>query len=95
MPTEPSNQARVFQVPLPGGSGNVPSGAMQFRDDWPGLFLRGDTAIVIGLAIRQLETALASSQDPSVWSALRKLTAIADLIDHDVRVTELPLAERI
>jgi hypothetical protein len=77
MPKEASNEPRILQVPLPGGSGCVPSGAMQFRDDWPGLFLRGDDALMVGFAIRRLEKALAASEDPIVWSALMNLTAIA------------------
>lgn len=77
---------RVMQIPLPGGSGNAPTGAVQFQDDWPGLFLRGDTAIVLGLAIRNLERALAGSDDVVVASALSKLSAIAGIIERDVRV---------
>ena len=40
----------MLKIPLPGGSGVAKSGAIQFENDWPGLFLRGDTAIVVSLA---------------------------------------------
>ncbi len=85
MLTEPTDKFRILQIPLPGGSGNVPTGAMQFRDDWPGLFIRGDDAVSIGFAIHQIEQALASSKDPAIWMALMKLTAIAEIIERDVR----------
>jgi hypothetical protein len=37
-------ERRITAIPIPGGSGSTPTGAMQFQDDWPGLFLRGDDA---------------------------------------------------
>ncbi len=42
---------RPIQIPVEGSSGRVPSGALQFRDDWPGLWLRGDDAhsLLLGL----------------------------------------------
>lgn len=86
MSDERSTNSRILQIPLPGGSGNAPTGAVQFRDDWPGLFVRGDTAIVLGFAIRNLEKALAKSDDVVVASALNKLSVIADIIERDVRV---------
>lgn len=86
MSTEGTANSRVLQIPLPGGSGSAPTGVIQFRDDWPGLFLRGDTAIVLGFAIRNLEKALAGSNDLVVASALGKLSVIADIIERDVRV---------
>jgi hypothetical protein len=50
------------------------------------LFLRGDTAIFVGIAIRNLEKALADTDDVVVSSSLSRLSAIADLIERDVRV---------
>jgi len=35
----------ITQIPIEGGSGVVPTGAMQFEHDWPGLWVRGDSAI--------------------------------------------------
>lgn len=29
-------------VPVPGGSGRIPTGPMAFEGDWPGFFFRGD-----------------------------------------------------
>ncbi|HYE20007.1 MAG TPA: hypothetical protein VEA69_16275 [Tepidisphaeraceae bacterium] len=76
----------MLKIPLPGGSGPAKSGAIQFRDDWPGPFLRGDTAIMVGLAIRNLQKALDQSQDGDVASALSKLAVVADLIEREVIV---------
>ena len=78
----------VQQVPAPGGSGNVRTGAIRFIDDWPGLFIRGDDAMSILVAIRSLERALhsAATVDPVVASALGKLSVVADIIENDVRV---------
>jgi len=86
MSTEDTANPRILQIPLPGGSGNAPTGAVQFQNDWPGLFLRGDTAVVLGFAIRNLEKALAASDDVVVASSLSKLSVIADIIEGDVRV---------
>jgi len=33
----------------------VETGAVQFGDDWPGLFIRGDDAYEIALAIKAIE----------------------------------------
>jgi len=32
----------ITKINVEGGSGNVPSGPMQFNNDWCGVFLRGD-----------------------------------------------------
>jgi hypothetical protein len=65
----------------------VPTGAIQFQDDWPGLFLRGDTAIPVLASIRQLQKRLAESSDVVVASALIRLGQIADVIETDVVVS--------
>src|SRR5688500_3052313 len=80
------DKPQVTQIPLPGGSGRVPTGAMQFRDDWPGLFLRGDDATVLMGRIRVLAEKLGDHEDPVVWSTLANLTELADLIERDVIV---------
>lgn len=76
----------MLKIPLPGGSGVAKDGAVQFQNDWPGLFLRGDTAIVVCLAIRNLQKALEQNQDLVVASALGKLSVIAELIEREVKV---------
>ena len=75
---------RITQIPFPGSSGQTPTGALQFQDDWPGLFLRGDAAIPLCWSIRSLELRLGDHKDPIVMSALVRLKEIADLIERDV-----------
>lgn len=36
---------KVRQIPVEGGSGRYSSGAVAFKDDWPGLFIRGDECL--------------------------------------------------
>jgi hypothetical protein len=79
-------QPRIQQIPLPGGSGRVPTGAIQFQDDWPGLFVRGDEAIALLVSIRQLTARFGNHPDPVVWSALARLEAMANIIEREVRV---------
>jgi hypothetical protein len=59
---------------------------MQFQRDWPGLFIRGDDAILIALSIRELETQLAGTENVRIASALSRLSRIADIIERDVKV---------
>ena len=71
---------------MPGSSGETPTGAIQFKNDWPGLFIRGDQAIVLLSRIRGLQERLASHPDVVVAAALIELEKIADLIERDVVV---------
>ncbi len=61
---------------------------MQFEDDWPGLFLRGDSAAVLSARIRGLAEVLKEKKeaDPRVWACLIELESIADVIERSVRV---------
>jgi len=77
---------RITQIPFSGSSGQTPTGAMQFQDDWPGLFIRGDTAISLHVRIRGLQQRLADHPDVVVAAALIQLRQIADIIERDVIV---------
>ena len=79
---------RITQIPFPGSSGETPTGAMQFQNDWPGLFIRGDTAIDMASKIRHLQQRLADSQDGTVVLSLHVLGGLADIIDRDVMVRD-------
>src|SRR6185312_8295941 len=81
-------ERRITQIPLSGNSGDTPTGAMQFRDDWPGLFVRGDDAIMLMSAIQQLAERLANHPDAVVESSLIQLSRFADIIERDVTVRE-------
>jgi hypothetical protein len=86
METNESRKQAPLQIPLPGGSGVAETGAVQFQNDWPGLFLRGDTAIVVAVAIRNLEKALANNEDPMVGWSLSKLVPVAAIVEREVKV---------
>ena len=77
---------QILQIPLQGGSGHAPTGAVQFRDDWPGLFVRGDDAIFARAAIRQLQERLASHPEVAVRNSLHRLGELADVIEREVMV---------
>lgn len=78
---------RITQVAVPGGSGVIPTGALQFKQDWPGLFIRGDDAIGVAAAIRQLQQRLNDADDVAIWRALHRLNEYADIIERDVIVS--------
>jgi hypothetical protein len=77
---------KITQIPFPGSSGKVPTGAIQFQDDWPGLFLRGDSAIALLSSIRGLQERLADHPDAAVRAAVSHLGQIAEIIKQDVMV---------
>ena len=74
------------QIPVPGGSGLTPTGAMEFEQDWPGLFIRGDNAAPVLCAIRRLQQHCANHSHWEVQTSLSVLGEIADIIEHDVVV---------
>jgi hypothetical protein len=74
----------VTKVPIPGGSGGTPTGAMQFQNDWPGLFLRGNTAIPLAGTIRVRQQRLSGHPEPVVGMMLSRLAQIAEMIERDV-----------
>jgi hypothetical protein len=69
---------QITQIPVPGGSGLTPTGAMQFQDDWPGLFVRGDDAAALLGEIRSVEQTLKETRRgrlPSVLSEIARMIA--------------------
>ncbi len=81
-----SAKPKILQIPMPGSSGETPTGAIQFQNDWPGLFIRGDQEIVLLSRIRGLQKRLANHPDAVVAACLIELGKIADLIERDVVV---------
>lgn len=79
-------QQRVQRLPTPPDRPRVETGAVQFGNDWPGLFVRGDNAFSLAWRIRRLADLLAGHPDSNVAVALRELTDYADLIEQDVIV---------
>ncbi len=79
---------KITHIPFQGSSGVVPSGAIQFQDDWPGLFLRGDSASSLLATIRGLQQRLVDHPDPVVQAALLQLKDVATMIEHDVLIKQ-------
>lgn len=80
---------RIVEIPMPGGSGRVPTGAIQFRDDWPGLFVRGDDAIVLSLDLSHVLQVLRErglDADQRVLCGIPRLEKIVTIIEQDVKV---------
>ncbi len=77
---------RITKIPFPGNSGDTPTGAMQFQDDWPGLFIRGDDAIHVMISIKSLKERLADHPDVIVMSCLLTLSRYCEMIEKDVIV---------
>lgn len=84
-PAEPSGAPDCQFLPAPPGIARVETGAVQFGDDWPGLFLRGDNALPLMIWIRSLCELLANHPDPMVADRLDRLKAYADLIEKTVK----------
>jgi hypothetical protein len=64
----------------------VETGAVQFGNDWPGLFIRGDEAHNLMLRIRQLTKLLGEHPDAEVMNVLGLLNYYAGMIDAEVIV---------
>jgi uncharacterized protein (TIGR02996 family) len=76
----------IQQVPAPTDLPRVESGAVQFGNDWPGLFLRGDHAHSAMTWIQRLVERLAGHPDPDVADILHLLMGYADVIRRHVIV---------
>ena len=74
----------VQQFPAPPGLPRVETGAVQFGDDWPGLFIRGDDTNCLMLCVRRLADILVNHPNADVANAVRQLGELADMIDQDV-----------
>lgn len=70
---------------LPPVEERVETGAVQFGDDWPGYFIRGDNAFHIVLCIRQIEDIIAK-HNLSI-EAFLPLSGLTGLKDDIVRNT--------
>ena len=81
----PAWAADIQLLPAPADLRRVETGAVQFGNDWPGLFLRGDNALDLGTWIRSLCELLADHPDEMVTDRLDRLKAYANLIEQKVR----------
>lgn len=59
----PQHIDRVVKVAMPEGMTRPETGPMQFGDDWPGVFIRGDNAFHMAMLMRLGAKALRVSID--------------------------------
>lgn len=76
----------------------VESGVLQFGDDWPGVFFRGDTAIGFAVQLQRAIDLLAPQDNPELVVMCRVLQGLLDELQScDVRrgvpVTHMKPAE--
>lgn len=64
---------RVVMLPQPPGMARVETGSIQFGDDWPGVFIRGDNAACYSMA---LDSLLSGSVDPMTLGVLSGLNEL-------------------
>ena len=72
----------------------MPTGAMQFGKDWPGLFIRGDDAIALALDIRRLQEKIKSTGNRALINSMSSLVELAEVVERDVRESPSDLTNR-
>ncbi len=70
------NDINVTKLPLPKDMSRMESGVIQFGDDWPGIFVRGDDALYTAINLSEV-TKLIEKQN-SLLSV--NLTNFAELL---------------
>lgn len=80
----------VRNLPAPPDGTRVETGPVQFGDDWPGLFVRGDNAFALTLHIRRLAERLKGHSDAAVADSLQHLEDVAETIEREVIVHPTP-----
>ncbi len=63
----------LVMLPMPAGFERIETGAVQFGDDWPGVFIRGDNAAYYSLA---LDSLMNGNIDPMTTGILAGLNGL-------------------
>lgn len=50
-----------MKLAMPDGMRRMETGAMQFGDDWPGIFMRGDYALMMAAALMEIAEIMAAN----------------------------------
>lgn len=50
------SEIKKYEIALPEGENRIETGPIQFNDDWPGIFLRGDSAFHIANVLSQVHS---------------------------------------
>ncbi len=74
---------KIVNIPQQGGSGKIPTGAIKFKDDWPGLYIRGDFSIFLK---KELDEVLEFLRDNNSSIDTTKIEEIIEIINNDVIV---------
>lgn len=61
---------QVQKVPMPDGWTRPETGPMQFGDDWPGVFIRGDNALAYSLSAGRAVEALRQNPNYQIEAAM-------------------------
>lgn len=73
----------IQKLPAMEGQNRPETGAMQFGDDWPGIFIRGDNALfyahVLGNVIKEMEDRGVKLGDHD-WMSMAYLTGLKNLL---------------
>lgn len=77
---------QLQRLPAPEGVSRIETGAVQFGDDWPGLFIRGDNAFHLMLCVRRLAHLLEDHPNAEVVLNLGQVRSYTDSIERDVVV---------
>ena len=70
-------------------SNRVETGALQFNEDWPGVFIRGDNAAFYAMQLRHLIRYVEQNADHIDFYALNTAKNLVDLLNSCVIVREL------
>jgi len=64
----------------------VETGAVQFGDDWPGYFIRGDGACYLAICINSVLSQLTANQLKDVFFHATELQGLADAINANTNL---------
>jgi hypothetical protein len=80
-----SRKQRIQHLPAPTEQPRVETGTVQFGDDWPGLFLRGDDCMALVADIRRMFEEISKS-GVAALGAGAKLGELMEAIEEGVIV---------
>jgi hypothetical protein len=76
----------VKNLPAPADGQRVETGAVQFGDDWPGLFIRGDNAHSLAMNLSQLEVSLQEKDHAKADAFMSQVKWLVAVIQGEVIV---------
>ena len=89
---------RIQKLPAPTKARRVETGAVQFGEDWPGLFIRGDDAMNVCADLERLAKAIEAAGVPLISlpiGVMGLLARLKEMIDRDVFIDRIKPGEAI